>query len=73
MGSKSLFNFLSVAKSSATEVRSQLYRASDRNHISETEFQALYNEADILENMIGGLMAYLKNLDIKGIKYKLKS
>jgi four helix bundle protein len=71
-GKQEFIQFLSIAKSSATEVRSQLYRALDRMHISQEEFQQLYNDADATENMTAGLMTYLKNADIKGIKYKNK-
>jgi four helix bundle protein len=72
-GKQEFIQFLSVAKSSATEVRSQLYRALDRSHISDEEFQQLYNDADTTENMTAGLMTYLKNSDVRGLKYKTKS
>jgi four helix bundle protein len=71
-GKQEFIQFLSVSKSSATEVRSQLYRALDRSHLTEGEFQQLYSEADTVENMTAGLMTYLKNSELRGIKYKNK-
>jgi len=38
-GNKEFIQFLGYSKGSVGEVRSQLYRALDRNHINETEFK----------------------------------
>ena len=37
-GNKEFINFLGISRGSNDEVRSQLYRAHDRKHISEKEF-----------------------------------
>jgi four helix bundle protein len=69
-GKQEFIQFLSVSKSSATEVRSQLYRALDRSHLSEKDFEQLHNDADTIENMTAGLMSYLKTSEVRGVKYK---
>ena len=69
-GKKEFVQFLSVAKGSAGEVRSQLYRVLDRNYIDQTKFEELYNLCIEVSKMISGFMDYLRNSDLKGTKYK---
>jgi four helix bundle protein len=69
-GKQEFIQFLSYSKSSVDEVQSQLYRALDRHHIRQETFDVLYDQAQIIKNMIGGFMQYLKKSEIKGIKYK---
>ena len=70
-GKQEFIQFLSYPKSSAAEVRSQLYRAKDRNHLSEEEFKDLLSQAEAIGKMLGGFMNYLKKSEIKGLKYKI--
>jgi four helix bundle protein len=49
--------FLSVAKGSCAEVRSQLYIAFDIGYINPTEFQELQQLAEEVSRIIGGLRA----------------
>lgn len=69
-GRAEFIQFLSIAKASAGEVKSQLYRAMDRGHIDEDQFKRSYSSIDEIARMLRGLMEYLKSSDLKGTKYK---
>ena len=68
-GTKEFIQFLSIAKGSAGEVKSQLYVAVDQGHLTKAEFAALSALADETGKMIAGLMTYLRQSGIKGAKY----
>ena len=63
-------NFLSVAKGSNDETKSQLYRALDKEHIDRDKFDNLYGIADEAGKAIHGLIEYLNTTPIKGTKFK---
>jgi four helix bundle protein len=68
-GSREFIQFLAIAKGSAGEVRSQLYRAFDRRHFSEQTFKELMDEVTVIGKLISGLIHYLNQSDLKGAKF----
>ena len=57
---KSFLSFLSIAKGSAGEVRSQLYVALDLGYITNDQFAHASEMATRAGQLISGLMQYLK-------------
>ncbi len=68
-GSREFVQFLAIAKGSAGEVRSQLYRTLDRSYISEKTFSELKNDAIVISKLISGLINYLNQSSLKGAKF----
>lgn len=69
-GDKEFVQFLSIAKGSAGETKSQLYVALDAELIDQKTFDELYADCTSTSSMLGALFRYLRDSKTGGIKFK---
>ena len=69
-GNREFIQFLSNAKGSVGEVKSQFYVALDAGFIDQPQFTNLYGQADDTGKLIGGFMRYLQESDLRGKKLR---
>ena len=69
-GNREFIQFLYYSKGSCGEFRSQLYRSLDREYLTLSEFNEMFELAREIIVMLQKLIAYLETSTIKGPKYK---
>lgn len=69
-GDNEFRQFLSTAKGSCGEVRSQLYVALDQDYIEAREFEQLYEMTMEISRLTSGFMRYLATSELRGHKFK---
>lgn len=65
--SKEFRQYLFIALGSLSETKSQLYRALDMSYIDDSEFKEAHDIANNCSKLIGGLLNYLKDKNVRKI------
>jgi len=68
-GRREFIQFLSIAKASIGELRSQCYVALDAGYINQAQFDDWLTDAVKISGKLSGLMSYLRQSEIRGSKF----
>ncbi|MDX9867292.1 MAG: four helix bundle protein [Kiritimatiellia bacterium] len=69
-GNKEFVNFLSIAKGSCGEVRSQLYVAFDQGYVDQAQFASIVHMCVRVSVMLQAFITSVRTSDFKGPRYK---
>lgn len=72
-GNKEFLQFISIAEGSLCELKSHLFISLDVEYITQPVFQKLFEMTEETQRIINGFAEYLKNSDLKGMKYSKNS
>jgi four helix bundle protein len=68
-GNKEFTNFLTIARGSNDEVRSQLHRANNRKYMTVALFEELLAQNNTIGIKLNNFITYLNQSDYKGSKF----
>ncbi len=68
-GNREFIQFLCISKGSCGELRSQLYRALDRKHITTQQFEEIANKTNVENQKLGAFISYLNSSEYRGTKF----
>ena len=69
-GNREFIQFLSMAKGSLGELRSQMYIALDQAYVDQSSFDETNSLATQTGKLIGGFMSYLRQSKLRGAKFR---
>jgi four helix bundle protein len=63
---KEFVQYLSIAKGSCGEVRSQFFVALDQSYLTRVEFESAYRQCTAVSQLIHGMIEYLQRSPVAG-------